>query len=313
MYDLQGLEAFVSVVRSGSLTASTRDLGLPKSTLSRRIRQLEDAVGQPLLLRQSRKILPNEAGRVFYRYSNHILQLASQGREALNELREEVTGKLTLCCHEAFVRGWFANVVESFMDRHEGLAVTIHTQQQVPEAIDNGVCLWLGPVAQTSLRQDVLGTLGQGIYGSPVYFSEHGTPATPEELGQHFWVDLWRAGSEGAELQHATLGTCPLSEPRRGYSVDQLCVQADAIAAGRGLGLMPHWLVARRMNAQPDSFQLCLPEWQGPELSVSLLYPHGHLPRRVRAFLAHVRAAVPEEWGQASESSAPDFDCQVGD
>src|SRR5690554_7558450 len=74
MYDLEELEAFVSVVRTGSLTASTRDLGCPKSTLSRRIRQLEEAVGQPLLLRQSRKVVPNDAGRVFYRYSNDILR-----------------------------------------------------------------------------------------------------------------------------------------------------------------------------------------------------------------------------------------------
>ena len=106
MYDLQELEAFVSVVRTGSLTASTRDLGLPKSTLSRRIRQLEENVGQPLLLRQSRKIVPNDAGRVFYRYCNDILELVVQGREALDELKAEVTGKLELRCHESFVRGW---------------------------------------------------------------------------------------------------------------------------------------------------------------------------------------------------------------
>lgn len=198
MYDLQELEAFVSVVRTGSLTASTRDLGLPKSTLSRRIRQLEDAVGQTLLLRQSRKIVPNDAGRVFYRYCNDILELVVQGREALDELKEEVTGKLELRCHESFVRGWFSGVVESFTSGHEDLQVAIYTQQMLPEAVEDGVCVWLGETGETELRQEVLGVLRQGIFGSPDYFRKQGIPASPGELARHPWVNLL-GGGEGRQ------------------------------------------------------------------------------------------------------------------
>ncbi|NWO08144.1 MAG: LysR family transcriptional regulator [Alteromonadaceae bacterium] len=304
MYDLHELEAFVSVVRSGSLTASTRDLGLPKSTLSRRIKQLEDTVGQPLLLRQSRKIVPNEAGRVFYRYSNDILELMAQGRAALDELKEEVTGKLVLQCHESFVRGWFSQVVEAFMAEHGDLQVMIQTQREVPDNLEDGVCLWLGPVGETALRQEVLGTLSQGIYASPSYFRERGRPATPGDLTDHPWVDLLGAADGGLVLHHARLGSYPVAIPARRLTVDQLCVQGDAIAAGRGLGLMPHWLAERRMEAHPGSFQCCLPDWLGPELPVTLLYPHGHLPRRVRAFLAHVRRSVPEAWVEPASVGA---------
>ena len=149
MYDLQELEAFVSVVRTGSLTASTLDLGLPKSTLSRRIRQLEENVGQPLLLRQSRKIVPNDAGRVFYRYCNDILELVVQGREALDELKAEVTGKLELRCHESFVRGWFSGVVESFMADHDDLRVAF-TPRGTCRKRSRTVCVsgWARPVRQ---------------------------------------------------------------------------------------------------------------------------------------------------------------------
>ncbi|HLV77969.1 MAG TPA: LysR family transcriptional regulator [Marinobacter sp.] len=299
MYDLQELEAFVSVVRTGSLTASTRDLGLPKSTLSRRIRQLEDAVGQPLLLRQSRRIVPNEAGRVFYRYSNDILELVAQGREALDELKEEVSGRLTLRCHEALVRGWFARLVESFLDQHQDLRVTVQTQRELPEKLDNGVCIWLGPAEVCNLRQELLGSLGQSVYGSPDYFQRHGRPQAPGDLDQHAWIDLSDAGGQGVVLQHSRLGAYPLPAPDRGYTVDQLCVQGDAIAAGRGLGLMPDWLVERRLQAHPGCVERCLPEWQGPEVQVSLIYPHGNLPRRVRAFISYVRTCAPVAWQNA--------------
>lgn len=300
MYDLQELEAFVSVVRTGSLTASTRDLGLPKSTLSRRIKQLEETLGQPLLLRQSKKIVPNDAGRVFYRYCNDILELVAQGHEALDELKEEVTGRLELRCHEALVRGWFSGVVESFMANHEDLTISLRTQRSVPDRVDDGVCVWLGQPAYSELRQECLGVLEQGVFGSPEYFRNHGVPESPGALVGHPWVDLVGLGDERTALQHSRMGCFPLSLPERRFTVDQLSVQGDAIAAGRGLGLMPLWLVERRLSAHPGTFRRCLAEWSGPEVPVTLLYPHGVLPRRMRAFIAHLRSAVPLAWAQTT-------------
>lgn len=296
MYDLKELEAFVSVVKTGSLTVSTRELNLPKSTLSRRIRSLEDNVGQPLLRRESRRITPNEAGRVFYRYSNEILELALQGRSALDELKEEVSGKLILCCHEALVRGWFSELVESFMTRHKDIRVSIQTQSVFPETVDDGACVWLGGCGETTLRLEPLGQLSQGIYGSPGYFARYGVPETPGDLARHAWVDMIGSGDTGAVLQHPRQGSYPLSLPETAFTVDQFVVQGDAIAKGRGLGLMPHWLVERRLEAHPGTFVPCLTEWQGPVLPVSLVYPHGILPRRLRAFIHHVRNVVPPEW-----------------
>ncbi|KAA1174447.1 LysR family transcriptional regulator [Marinobacter salinexigens] len=296
MYDLKELEAFVSVVKTGSLTVSTRELNLPKSTLSRRIRNLEDVVGQPLLRRESRRISPNEAGRVFYRYSSDILALASQGREALDELKEEVSGTLVLRCHESLVRGWFSQLVESFMSSHEGLRVSVQTQQRLPESVDDGVCIWLGDPGDTALRLEPLGQLTQGVYGSPGYFTRFGYPKTPGDLKRHAWVDVLGAGDAGLALQHPCHGAYPLSPPERGFTVDQLCVQGDAITKGRGLGLMPHWLVERRLTAHPGTLEACLPEWHGPVLPVSMLYSHGILPRRVRAFISHVRQSIPAGW-----------------
>ncbi len=303
MYDLKELEAFVSVVNSGSLTASARELNLPKSTLSRRIRQLEEGVGQPLLSRQSRRIAANEAGRVFYRYSSEILELALQGREALDELREEVCGRLELCCHEAFVRGWFFAVVESFLARHEGVQVSVSTlSSPFPDSSDS-VNIWLGHTGDTGMRKEQLGQLTQGIYGHRDYFARYGRPQSPEDLKDHIWVDVLAAGGEEVTLRHPRLGSHVLSTPERSLTVDQFCLQGDAIARGQGLGLVPHWLAQRRLAAHPGDFEPCLAGWQGPVLPVSLLYGHGILPRRVRAFLRHLKDSVPADWCQEAEAS----------
>ena len=92
------------------------------------------------------------------------------------------------------------------------------------------------------------------------------------------------------------MGSYPLPKPARALRVDQYILQGDAIAQQRGVGLMPHWLAAARLAAHPNTLELCLPQWQGPSLGVWLLYPHGNLPRKTRAFLDHVRRQVPPDW-----------------
>ena len=278
MYDLKELEAFAAVVRSGSLSLTARELNLPKSTLSRRIRQLEAGVGQSLLRRESNQLIPNEAGHVFYRYCDEILGLARQGSEALNELHEVITGELVLRSHEAFIRGWFAQVVETFLARHNNVNVRVHTQTETPDDQTDGICLWLGEPVENRLRQERLGSLSQGIYGHPEYLEKWGRPQTPGDLQQHTWVDLLgqREGARSLTLHHS--------------------VHGDAIVRQSGRGLMPHWMVERRLQAHPGTLELCLPEWQGPSLSIWLLYPYGSLPRRTRAFLAHMRESLPSAW-----------------
>lgn len=308
MYDIKELEAFAAVVRNGSLTVSAGELDLPKSTLSRRIRTLEEAVGQPLLRRESNQVIPNEAGQVFYRYCDGILGLARQGLDALDELRQEISGELVLRSHEAFIRGWFAGVVEGFLDRHPEINVAVHTQAGAPGHDMEDVCIWLGRPGKTRLRQEPLGSLSQGVYGHPDYFRHYGHPRTPAELDTHPWIDMLGGEGRGLTLQHSRLGSFPLSLPGRGLRVDQFCLQGDAIAKQRGLGLMPHWLVQNRLSAHPGTFELCLPEWQGPSLPVWLLYPHGALPRKTRAFLSHVRQSVPLEWSSPNALPGADTD-----
>ncbi|QBM17608.1 hypothetical protein MARI_17280 [Marinobacter sp. JH2] len=298
MYDLKELEAFAAVVRSGSLSLTARELNLPKSTLSRRIRQLEAEVGQSLLRRESNQLIPNEAGQMFYRYCDEILGLARQGSEALNELHEVITGELVLRSHEAFIRGWFAQVVETFLAQHSSVNVRVYTQTETPDDQMDGICLWLGGPGENRLRQERLGSLSQGIYGHPEYLERWGRPQAPGDLQQHTWVDLLgqREGAPPLSLHHSIHGSYPLQPAASCLRFDQFCLQGDAIVRQSGLGLMPHWMVERRLQAHPETLELCLPEWQGPSLPIWLLYPYGNLPRRTRAFLAHLRESLPPTW-----------------
>lgn len=297
MYDLKVLAAFSSVMTSGSLAASAQALGLSKSTLSRRIRQLEAAVGQPLLRREANQLIPTEAGELFHCYCRRILSLASEGQEALDELREDVSGTLTLQVHELFARGWFSDEAEKFMARHPRIHVVLRTQVALPDLPETNVlCLWLGCVPEGPLRQEVLGRLTYGVYAQPAYLQAHGRPRHPSDLADHAWVDLLGGIDGGLTLHHAREGEFRVAMPPWRMRVDQTVLHGDAIARGLGLGLLPHWMAEQRERAHPGTLELCLAEWQAPAQQISLLYPHGPLPRRTRAFIDHLRKVVPDAW-----------------
>ncbi|WP_346301480.1 LysR family transcriptional regulator, partial [Halomonas sp. BM-2019] len=142
MHDFDELNAFCAVMASGSLTRSARELGLAKSTLSRRISQLEARLGQPL--------------------------------------RREVSGELAIEVHSALARGWLGPLMDDFMARYPQVALTLQTGKALPDPPDSHrVHIWLGDVPDSGLRQEALGALGRGLYAHHDYLTRQGAPEHP--------------------------------------------------------------------------------------------------------------------------------------
>lgn len=309
MYDFDELAAFDTVMTLGSLTHSARKLGLAKSTLSRRITQLERRLGQPLLRRQSNRLLPTEAGQLFHAYCQQILETAEQGRQALEELSEEISGKLQVITHNALARSWLAPCLAEFMHHYSNVRVTLQTGSVSPVSLEgSSVAVWLGETSESGFRQDTLGWLSRGIYAHPDYLARHGRPQHPEALAQHAWIDLLGEAEHGLILAHRQQGEFCFQPPESRFSVDQQTLQGDAIALGHGIGIMPDWLAARRKRAHPGSLTRCLPEWSAPPLPVTLLYTYGPRPRRLSTLLAFLQQHTPEEWSAAPEEPTPSHD-----
>ncbi|MCH8497671.1 MAG: LysR family transcriptional regulator [Marinobacter sp.] len=301
MYDLKELGAFAAILSYGSLTAAARHLGLPKSTLSRRLRQLELQLGQPLLRRESNRLIATEAGQVFADYCDQLLALAKRSQQALEEVQADISGELQLAFHSGFTRGWLTQLVEAFMSQYPRIRVHMQTLMQPPVQQDGEqIALWLGSLADNGLKQVQLGTLTQGLYASEHYLLTHGIPGHPRELAEHEWIDLIGNSNHNIPFYHGNGETYHFEAGPSRLRVDQWVVQGDVISAGRGLGLLPHWLANLRLQAHPGTLVPCLPDWRGTALPVWLLHPHGHLSRRSRAFMAFLQAHLPEEWAQTN-------------
>ncbi|ODN68189.1 LysR family transcriptional regulator [Methylophaga muralis] len=295
--DMRAVSAFIEIIRSGSLTFTAEQLDIPKSTLSRRITQLEERIGQKLLRRESNRLIPTQAGQLFADYCQQFIELAQQSQLALDALQMEVSGELNFTFHNAFSCCWLSDKVETLMAEHPKLHLKMRTGFSLPQAAEGeSVILWLGKVSDNGLRHECLGQLTQGIYASPHYLQQAAEIIHPRQLIEHKWIDTLDQATQEVTLTHPDEKPFKLPVRPSRMSADQFMMQADAVARGRGLGFYPDWLAELKLNNEPHTLQRCLPEWNGPSLPIWLMYPYGHLSRRTRVFIEHLKAELPAAW-----------------
>ncbi|BDX01936.1 MAG: LysR family transcriptional regulator [Marinomonas sp.] len=290
MYDLNEVRTFVSVMETGNLKESAQQLGVSKSTLSRRISHLEDALKQPLLRRQANRLIANEAGIKFLPFAKKMLNVADEGHKAVEELKEEVSGSIVAYVHTTLVRGWFTGLMFDFLDEFPQVNIEIRTGNQLFQEIkSNDICVWVGEPTNDQLRSEKIGELSQGLYASTAYLERIGMLNHPAELNHFAWVDTLKNDQNNITLDHETQGNVSFELPPSRLTVDQYALHADAIARGKGVGLLPHYFAKKHLHRHPDVFVSCLPEWKGKTLPVYLQYPFGHLPKKMQTLIQHLR------------------------
>ena len=158
--DLNDFLYFVQVVDRGGFTAAGRTLGIPKSTLSHRIQQLETKLGVRLLNRTSRRFGMTDAGEEFYRHAVVMLREAELAETAIRHRLNEPTG--TVRCTAAVATMQFAmrDIVPDFLLRYPKVNVVAHATDQnvdiVGENYDVAIRAHSDPLPDSTLVQRTL-------------------------------------------------------------------------------------------------------------------------------------------------------------
>ncbi|ODC04370.1 hypothetical protein BFW38_13340 [Terasakiispira papahanaumokuakeensis] len=294
MHDLGALKAFDALYRYGSLTAAAERLAQPKSTLSRRLSQLEADLGQSLVVRQGNRLQLTEAGQLFSVYCRQILEVASQGQEALESLTESISGELLVVADQVFLRSWLVREANAFLARYPGLRMHIqgHATPATLEQAD--VMIWLGPPPIEHWRHERLALWSFGFYTSSTYRLQHGVPEHPRELLQHQWVDMIGMVKEGLDVYHPDALACTLPPFDSRITSDTVVLQVDAICRGEGIGLLPVHMAEGYLSVHPGELEACLPGWHPAPVEVGMFYSPGRPSRKLQALLKHLRAHPPQ-------------------
>lgn len=137
--DLRSLRYFTETVRLGSFTEAARLLGVSQSTISKMIRQLEDELGEALLLRDARRMQLTDTGKVVYERGREILLAVRRLEEEVRETQSVARGTLALGM-PPMINMLFTEALKQFRQSHPRIALRLdeHTGQEVERLVAAG-------------------------------------------------------------------------------------------------------------------------------------------------------------------------------
>ena len=122
--DLRALRYFVETVRQNSFTLAAERLHVTQSTVSKMLRQLEDEIGQPLLIREGRQLRLTDVGRILFERGQDAIGVVRQLAQEVTDLTALARGELTVGM-PPMVNLFFSPVVKAFRERHPGVRLTL--------------------------------------------------------------------------------------------------------------------------------------------------------------------------------------------
>ena len=143
MLDLRDVFYFVQVVDRGGFTSASKSLGLPKSTLSHRVRELEGALGVTLLNRTSRRFGMTEVGTQFYHYAQTLLQTAEVAEEAVRQRATEPSGVIRMTTAVEIAQFALKDLIPVFLKQHPKVQIVEITTDTLVDIVAEGFDLAL--------------------------------------------------------------------------------------------------------------------------------------------------------------------------
>jgi DNA-binding transcriptional LysR family regulator len=291
MRDLNDLMYFAAVVDNDGFTAASRDLNIPKSTLSRRITALEERLDVCLLHRSTRKLVVTEVGRRFYVHCKSMLAEAEAAESVADATHIEPCGSLHVSCPIGLLHMQMSSLLVSFAEIYPKVSLQLSAMNRSVDVIAEGVDVALRmtqlPLPDSELTMKKLGEFEQCLVASPKLVDSLGVPETPADLQE--WPTL---GNGNAAMKHSWLLRSRSGEevnvvhqPR--FMTTDMQTLSIAAQRGRGVALLPTRLIQGALN--DSSLITLLPEWKSPPYSVHALFASRHgLSSSVRALLDHL-------------------------
>lgn len=181
------LQAFISVIDSGSITAAAEQQGMTISTVSRALLRLEEKMETTLIYRTTRKIKLSEEGAAFLQKAREIINLAQEAEEMLSARQSIPSGKLRIDASTPFVTHVIAPLIPIFHERYPQVELEINNYEGVTNLLEKkiDVAFRIGTLKDSSLNATLLGYSQQRLVASPSYLEKHGIPQNVEQLKQH--------------------------------------------------------------------------------------------------------------------------------
>lgn len=285
---------FVAIVEQESMVRAAEHLGMPKATVSRRLTNLEAALGQRLLLRTTRRLTLTNFGQEFLDHCRRVAEEVASTQDFIQSQVERPRGRLRVSmpgeyAKQNFSRA-FATFIETYPEIQLDLDLTSRRVDLIGERFD--LAIRMGTLeSDATLVARKIDEQSFGLYASPIYLALHAAPKRPDDLEHHASVRLL-SGRGSAIPWKLMRGKAVWEEvPPGRLTLNSLDVIQQLLLDGAGIGALPDRFVAEDVRLK--RLVRVLPEWCLPAVPAWAVMPmRRYLPAKTRALLAHLEQFI---------------------
>lgn len=279
------LVVFVEVAEQGSFAEAARRLRRSPAAVTRRIAQLEARLGVRLLNRTTRSVSITEVGQRFLAGARRVLADLDEIERAAAGEGCAPRGELRVTAPILFGRLHVLPIVTEFLANYPDVSVALTLLDRPVDLVEEqlDVAIRIGALSEGSAIATRVGAVHRVVVAAPGHLTRYGTPHAPADLGAHAVIAF--AGVSGIDrwIFRGEAGNANVAvRPRLLVTTAEAAI--DAARAGTGITRVLCYQAADDLVR--GSLLRLLPDHEGDELPIHLLYPGGrYLPPKLRAFL----------------------------
>lgn len=287
---LNDMALFVEVVKARSFRRAAEAIGMPNSTLSRRISGLEKMIGLRLLHRTTRKIEPTEAGQIYFERCKRIVDEARLAHEQLGEMLAQPSGLLRVSLPVDFAIAFLAPHIADFCRHFPGIRfefdLTPRRVDLVTEPFD--VAIRMGELPDSTLISRRLAELPRYLYASPRYLELSGEPSAPADLAKHECLCFPK---DSAWTLHDGAQTVEIAVDGR-FRLNSIGMIRRMATLDLGIAMLAQEVVAE--DLADGRLRRVLPDWRATPISVHAVTEARLLPAKTQRFIEFLRECLEQ-------------------
>lgn len=287
---MQSMSMFRRVVEAGSFSAVAREADMSQSTVSKHVAALEERLGTKLLNRSTRSLSPTEAGTEYYHYCVRILNDFQEAEASVGKGQIKPTGTLRLSSTSAFGRLFVIPALDSFLKKYPDIDIDFQMDDRQIDLVKKGIdlAIHVGPLDDSSLIAQKIGSSPRMVVASPDYLMKHGFPKTPSDLQKHNCL-IYNQSKMPNEwfFNSKQEGDESVKVHGRFKSASSEAIKQAAIS-GIGIATLCAWHAQEQIGY--GKLTAVLKKYEQTPFDINAVYPQRRfVPQKVKKLIDHLR------------------------
>ncbi|MDZ4202219.1 MAG: LysR family transcriptional regulator [Gallionella sp.] len=281
---------FATIADQASLVRAAEYLGMPKATVSRRLNNLEAALGQKLLIRTTRRLTITEFGLEFLDHCRRVTEEVTSVQDFVRSRDVQPRGHLRVSMPEDYARHRLSRALATFIEAYPEIQLDLDLSSRLVDLIGErfDLAIRMGTLENdATLVARKIDEQHLGLYASPIYLGLHPAPGHPDDLQRHTAVRMLSNHGQSLPWQLLSGKTVWQGVPPGRLALNSIGVIQQLVLDGAGIGALPDHFA--REDVRLNRLVRVLPEWGFPVVSAWAVMPmRRYLPAKTRVFLAHL-------------------------